>query len=301
MPVTVGRTKRVGLLPIAVLTASAVLYGAPIQSILCGTIVGDRWIHLVSDHETWTSIGARIGVDPRVLAVRNGRNTREPLQPGDVLGIDNRHIAPDFGEDGVLVNLPQRMLFHYSQGNVRAHYAIAVGRPDWPTPIGQFSIVTTETKPTWDVPVTIQDEMRRTGKRIVKRVPPGPDNPLGDYWIGLSVDGIGIHGTTAPSSIYSFSTHGCIRLHPEDADDLFRHVDVGASVRVVYQPVLVAFDGSSLYLEVHADPYNRAPSPLLTALNLLDRSGLLARVDVKEVARVVHEAEGLAVPLTLRR
>jgi hypothetical protein len=65
--------------------------------------------------------------------------------------------------------------------------------------------------------------------------------------------------------------------------------------------VLVAFDGSSLYLEVHADPYHRAPNPLFTALDLLDRSGLLARVDVKEVARVVHEAEGLAVPLTLRR
>jgi len=300
MPVTFA-LKRGALHLLVILMASAAFCGATRQWIVCGTIVGDRWIHLVSSGETWTTIGARAGVDPLVLAARNGRSTHVPLRPGDVLGIDNRHIAPDLGEDGVLINLPQRMLFHYVQGIVRAHYPVAVGRPSWPTPVGPFSIVATETNPTWDVPLSIQNEMRRAGKPVVTRVPPGRSNPLGAHWMGLSVGSIGIHGTTAPASIYSFATHGCIRLHPDDAEDLFHYVKAGDSGRVVYQPVLVAFDGANLYLEVHADPYKRAPNPLFAALDLVERSGLLERVDVNDVTRVVHEAEGLAVPLTLRR
>ena len=52
-------------------------------------------------------------------------------------------------------------------------------------------------------------------------MPPGPDNPLGKHWLGLSIHGYGIHGTIAPSSIYQFRTHGCIRLHPDDIAELF--------------------------------------------------------------------------------
>ena len=297
---TVARTTRTMLHLLAIVMAATALCGASPQSMVCGTIVGDRWIHLVSRGETWTTIGARLGVDPRVLAARNDRSVAVALRPGDVLGIDNRHIAADYGEDGVVINLPQRMLFHFVEGAVRAHYPVAVGQPGWPTPTGAFSIVATETNPTWDVPVSIQNEMRRAGKPVVTHVPPGPNNPLGDYWIGLSVGNIGIHGTTAPASIYSFATHGCIRLHPDDVEDLFHHVGVGEPVRVVYQPILVAFDGMNLYLEVHDDPYRRDPNPLVTALDLLQRSGLRERVDVNDVIRVVREADGLAVPLPLR-
>ena len=71
----------------------------------------------------------------------------------------------------------------------------------------------------WIVPESIQEEMRREGKDVLTRVPPGPDNPLGRHWIGLSIGGIGIHGTIAPSSVYHFRSHGCIRLHPDDVEE----------------------------------------------------------------------------------
>ncbi len=80
---------------------------------------------------------------------------------------------------------------------------MAVGRADWQTPLGDFTIVIKEEDPTWDVPLSIQQEMRRAGKRVVKSVPPGPANPLGRFWLGLSLDSVGIHGTIAPLSIYS--------------------------------------------------------------------------------------------------
>jgi L,D-transpeptidase ErfK/SrfK len=300
--ITLAPRRTLAVHALAVALASAALCGSGQSVTTCGTIAGDLWIHVVSKGESWATIGARVGVDPEVLAKRNERSVRTPLSPGDVLGIDNRHIVPAYEEEGgLLINVPQRMLFHYSQGAARAQYPVAVGEPDWPTPLGRFSIVAMETEPTWDVPPSIQEEMRRAGKAVVKKVPPGPDNPLGRYWMGLDLEGIGIHGTTAPSSIYHYATHGCIRLHPDDVEELFHFVTVGEPGRVVYEPVLVAFDGMDVYLEVHRDPYDRVPSPVARALQLLDQSGLRARVDLAEVVRVVREAEGLAVPVTAGR
>jgi L,D-transpeptidase ErfK/SrfK len=300
--ITSGSGKTIAVHALAVALASAALCGSARQPTAhCGIIVGDRWVHLVSSGESWTTIGARVGVDPEVLAARNGQTVRVPLKPGDVLGIDNRHIVPTYEQDGLLINVPQRILFHFSQNVIRAHYPVAVGRPDWRTPLGPFSIVAMETDPTWDVPLSIQEEMRRAGKPVVTAVPPGPSNPLGRYWMGLSLGSLGLHGTAAPSSIYHFATHGCIRLHPDDVEDLFHHVIPGEQGRIMYEPVLVAFDGSDVYLEVHPDPYRRVPNALLRALELLDQSNLRGLVDLTDVVRVVRDAEGVATPVTAPR
>jgi L,D-transpeptidase ErfK/SrfK len=193
------------------------------------------------------------------------------------------------------------MLFHYWGGTLRRAYPVAVGQPTWQTPLGNFSIASMETDPTWDVPLSIQREMQQAGKPVRKKVAPGPSNPLGAYWIGLSLDSIGLHGTTAPSSIYHFATHGCVRLHPDDIDDLFGHVAIGDPGRIVYEPVLVGVDGNDVFLEVHADAYGRGVDLLARTWQMLDVMGLRGLVDPATVARVVRGAEGLAVPVTAVR
>jgi L,D-transpeptidase ErfK/SrfK len=302
MHVITPSTKTVVMHALVIALAATALCGSGKQAATASsTIAGDRWIHVVSIGESWTTIGARVGVDPKVLARRNGLTVRTPLKPGDALGIDNRHIVPAFEEDGLLINVPQRMLFHYWQGVMRAAYPVAVGQADWQTPLGQFEIVSMETEPTWDVPRSIQEEMRRAGKPVIKTAPPGPNNPLGHYWIGLSLENIGVHGTTAPPSIYHYATHGCIRLHPEDVEDLFPYITVGERGRITYEPILVAFDGSDVFLEVHPDGYRRSPNPLERTLEMLEQLRLRELVEVNDVVRVVREAEGLAVPVTVRR
>ena len=86
----------------------------------------------------------------------------------------------------------------------------AVGRSTWPTPSGEFHVAHKEVNPIWDVPPSIQEEMRRLGRPVVPRISPGPENPLGDLWIGLSLPNIGIHGTNAPDTVPGYTTHGCI-------------------------------------------------------------------------------------------
>ena len=300
-----GRTVLIHVLTVAL--ASAALCGAGAQDVPAHPpLVGGEWAHVVAAGESWTTIGAREAITPAVLAARNGRTLKSPLRAGETIVIDNRHIVPAISfaagdDDALIVNVPQRLLFYFADGRLQAHYPIAVGGADWQTPTGEFEVVVREENPTWDVPVSIQEEMRRAGRRVLTRVPPGPANPLGRYWLGLSLDSVGIHGTIAPLSIYSFATHGCIRLRPDDIEELFVQVAEGDRGRIIYEPVLVAYDGIDVYLEVHPDPYGRIPDLLQRALELLDAAGLNDLIDRAEVVCTVRTAEGLAVPVTLMR
>jgi len=150
--------------------------------------------------------------------------------------------------------------------------------------------------PTWYVPKSIQEEWARAGKVVKKTVPPGPQNPLGGYWIGLSFASYGIHGTNAPLSIYDFQSRGCIRMHPEDAGALFRQVKVGQPGEIIYEPVLLAqLPDGRIFLEAHRDPYKRKDADSLqfvrdlAAANNLDRS-----IDWKKAADVTSRNEGVA-------
>lgn len=263
-------------------------------------VVGFVSDYRVARGDTWTAVGARAGVTPSTLARRNGRSLDVPLREGETIAIDARHIVPSNAAGAaIVINVPQRLLFHFHEGALDAHFPVAVGRRDWPTPLGAFSIRTREENPTWDVPVSIQEEMRREGHRVLTTVPPGPDNPLGRHWLGLTLPGVGIHGTNAPASIYRATTHGCIRMHPDDIAALFARVAAGDTGRAIYEPVLVAVTGDgAVFLEVHPDVYRRVPDALDLANDLLDRAGVLSRVSAEAVKRAVAAREGIAIELT---
>jgi L,D-transpeptidase ErfK/SrfK len=179
-----------------------------------------------------------------------------------------QHLVPNELSSGVILNVPQRMIFVMEDGVAVASYPVGLGRPSWPTFLGPFSIEVKEIDPVWDVPPSIQEEQRRAGKEVLTRVAPGPTNPLGKYWLGLSVPGFGIHGTNAPRSISRFESHGCIRLLAAHIEDLFMRVQVGTPGLSVYQPVLLAVIDGELWLEAHPDVYRRGSrDPLSDALS----------------------------------
>jgi hypothetical protein len=126
----------------------------------------------------------------------------------------------------ILINRGLNRLTYFGGGLMR-RFPVATGQAIYPTPAGQFHIVVKWVNPWWYPPT--QD----TWARGLKPVPPGPDNPLGTRWMGLSSPGIGIHGTDAPSSIGYSASHGCIRMQVPDAEWLFSHVDIGTTVFIV--------------------------------------------------------------------
>lgn len=105
-------------------------------------------------------------------------------------------------------------------------FAVATGQAQYPTPLGRFSVMVKWRNPWWYPP----NSSWAAGQ---KPIPPGPDNPLGTRWMGLSAPGVGIHGTPSDASIGYSVSHGCIRMHISEAEWLFNHIDVGTPVFIV--------------------------------------------------------------------
>jgi lipoprotein-anchoring transpeptidase ErfK/SrfK len=115
-------------------------------------------------------------------------------------------------------------LFHFQR--LRKRFRVATGEEVYPTPLGRFHIVVKWRNPWWYPP-------NSRWARGLKPVPPGPNNPLGTRWMGLSVPGVGIHGTPNGGSIGYSVSHGCIRMYIPDAEWLFNTVDIGTPVFIV--------------------------------------------------------------------
>ena len=283
-----------------ILTA-VLVYSAALAAFASGSpaVTGEVQRYQVLHGDTLGLVAARFGLEPAVLARDNGLASGARLKPGDTLEVDNRHIVPSGVSDGIVVNLPQRRLFLFRGGSLKHSYPVAVGSASWRTPVGEFSVREMETDPSWEVPASIQAEMAREGKRVLTRVPPGPDNPLGTRWIGLT-DSIGIHGTNAPSSIFKYSTHGCIRMSIEDVEHLFDQVAKGDRAVIIYEPLLVANDDGEVFVEVHRDPYGRGGATLADLTKKLAAIDAAGAASTPEAAAALKLREGRAISLRER-
>jgi lipoprotein-anchoring transpeptidase ErfK/SrfK len=114
-------------------------------------------------------------------------------------------------------------LRYYEGARLVRRFGIADGSSQYPTPTGTFSVVDMQRHPWWLPP----DSPWAEG---LKPVPPGPGNPLGTRWMGLSAPGVGIHGTPDSASIGYSASHGCIRMHIWEAEWLFQRVEIGTPV-----------------------------------------------------------------------
>jgi hypothetical protein len=121
----------------------------------------------------------------------------------------------------IVVSLEDRKLALLEDGQVKKVYPVAVGKPSSPSPEGTFTIERRVANPTY--------------KHNGKVVPPGPGNPVGSRWMGLSIHGYGIHGTNEPRSIGKASSHGCIRMAKADLEELYPQLHVGDTVVLIGQ------------------------------------------------------------------
>jgi L,D-transpeptidase ErfK/SrfK len=264
-------------------------------------IVGEKIDYTIAKGDNWIRLGARFGVGAAVIASDNGVAPGSRITAGKTLRIDNRHIVPIQIADGIEINLPQRMLFYFADGVLKSAYPAAVGRvaPQWRTPTGKFRIIEMREAPTWRVPDSIREEMLANGKEPISDVPPGPDNPLGNFWIGISLPSLGIHGTNSPMGIYGFHTHGCIRLAPANAAALFTSVDEGERGMIIYEPILLARTaGGRIFLEVNRDAYKQGIAGIGYVHKLADADHLSDLIDWSRAGEVAGRDDGIARDVT---
>lgn len=173
------------------------------------------------------------------------------LQPGTVLIIPSQFVLPDAPRNGIVVNLAEMRLYYYSNGQV-ATYPIGIGREAEDTPVGTLRVIEHTHYPTWVVPESIRKLRAEEGVYLPRSVPPGPENPLGNYRMRLSNYTYLIHGTNEPlGGIGRRSSSGCVRLYPEDIEVLYHAVSNGTNVYIVDEPYKAGWSQGKLYLESH--------------------------------------------------
>lgn len=211
--------------------------------------------------------------------------------PGTVVELPTAYIEPESKLRGLLINVPEMRLYDFTQAGPPRLYAIAIGDEMDPSLIGDFRLGAKRRNPAWTVPASI----RAKRPELPAVVPPGPDNPLGEYWMTIGNTSYGIHGTNNPWSIGRMATHGCIRMYDDELAGLFARVRSGTPVRLVYEPVKVGVRDDGIYVESHPDLYRREPDRAEQALLRLREAGLGGWVDSRRLRRAVQEARGVPV------
>lgn len=279
----------------------------PAEEISSSRLVGTKGFYTVVKGDTLRLVAAKLGVSQQHLRSMNSLPQKVVLKTGQKLVYNNRKIVPRQIKDGIIVNIPDRTLYYFQRGNLVTSLPVALGSATknekyvWQTPVGKFKITAKVKDPTWTVPTSIQTEMEEQGKDVVTSIPPGPENPLGKYALKTSIPGIMIHSTTKPASIYSFSSHGCIRLAPSQMETFFPQIKVNTKGEIIYKPVkLVVTENGRIFLEVHNDIYKMSTNLVNEAKQLIEKQNLADLVDWNKFKMVLKQRSGIAEDISLQ-
>ena len=221
---------------------------------------------------------------------------------GERIILPQSFILPDAPRNGIVINLAAMRLFQF-KGNsgplTVLTYPVGVGTEERPSPMGQMRVERKVSRPTWYVPASIAKAHLKKGDPLPTTVPPGPQNPLGEYALYLSAQSYLIHGTNKPASIGLRATNGCFRLYPEDVKRLYESTPVKTPVSIVNQPYLLGQSNGVVYLEVHGSGEEVDTAELdkiYAKLKTIEKkSG--RTLDWSNVKKVLAEARGIPVPV----
>ena len=247
-------------------------------------------------------VRANPGVDPWLPGA--GRTVVLPTQ----------FVLPEAPRDGIVINVAAMRLYYFpprKPGELQTVYThpVGIGKIGWNTPEGQTKVVAKEVDPVWRVPDSVRKEHLENGEELPAVVPPGPDNPLGNRKFTLAWPTYLIHGTNKAYGVGMRSSHGCIRLYPEDVLPIFEMVPIGAKVRIVNQPFLFGWHETAMYFQAYGVSQDDTRTWKQAEKKLLSRTmEARQRKRLKEHSTEVrwdlvnslgHDPRAVAVPITL--
>jgi L,D-transpeptidase ErfK/SrfK len=296
-------------------------------------LVGSLQTYTIRQGDTLLDVARWYGLSPTEVSNANNHMDWWSPPAGKLVIIPTEHILPAAPHAGIVMNIPEMRLYYFyptpvggrrrigkakfahtayaeprhAKGHAKKAHAIGgahptviytfpvgLGRYDWRTPTGVWTIRDKTHNPTWVVPDDIyQEHLERDGE--AEHVVEGgdPDNPLGHYRLALTLPLYALHGTNVPWGVGMEVSHGCVRLYPEDIERLFNHTSVGTPGRFVYQPIKYGWRGDSLYVEVHEDLYGVYPGLWRHAISLAKSQGVIENVDMLKLEKAVEEKTGV--------
>ena len=265
--------------------------------------------------DTLTDIARRFNVGYEEIVRANPGV--DPWLPGDgrEIVIPSQFILPNAPREGIVINVPAMRLFYYPKVKKGEKQIVQhLSRSVWvawagPHPrVRQRSSGRRRTRPGVRPPSIIKEHLEEKGEKLDKVIGPGPDNPLGRYAFYLGWPSYMIHGTNKPSGVGLRSSHGCIRLYPEDIEQLFKMAPIGTQVRVVNQPFVFGWHEGSLHIQAYdvleddTRDWKKAQVKLLKK-DLAERiqKELAARnekIDWEAVTQLTHDPRGIPVSIS---
>jgi lipoprotein-anchoring transpeptidase ErfK/SrfK len=169
--------------------------------------------------------GEKLDAEAAIAAIRRALDADAPTAR-----LSLTRIAPKFTQSTmgrtIVVRVDQNKLYLYEGFDVIRTWDVATAKPGYTTPAGVWTIWDMRENPTWYNPA-----LDSWGAGLPAIVPGGPGNPMGTRAIYIDAPGlIRIHGTPDPESVGRYASHGCIRMHNEDVEQLFDMIDVGQHV-----------------------------------------------------------------------
>jgi L,D-transpeptidase ErfK/SrfK len=234
--------------------------------------------------ETLLDVARRFLLGQTEIVRLNQDVDRWLVRKGEIVRLSNRRILPDSPHNGITLNISEYRMYYYpptKKGELPRQvmsYAHGVGRQDWKTPLGKTKVARKIMNPEWHPPESIRREHAANGDPLPVIVPPGPHNPLGSRALYLALPGeYRIHGTDIDkiNGIGMQITHGCVRMYPEDVEELYDMVSVGTPVYIVKQPIKVGWLDNVLYVEAHPDLEGEETTPdqrFAMALRLIQKA-----------------------------
>jgi len=225
---------------------------------------------------------------------------------GTIIKIPTQYIIPEgFSKKGITINLSE-FRGYLIKDNKLITFPVGLGRMDWKTPLGISTIDLKLEKPAWYPPQSVRDEYKNQGKFLPAEVLPGPDNPLGELAMRISIPGgYFIHGTNRPDGVGMEISHGCIRLFPEDIEYIFQLTDIGTEVILLDQPIKIAKIQNDIYLQVHpsySNQYDYNLEKLRIQIELLiNNQDELIQINWDSVKSLLKAQNGLATKVTVRK
>lgn len=257
------------------------------------TVIGSpTWVK-VKKGDTLLDIARRSGL---------GWNSMEGAYPkldawvppvGLKLALPTTWILPPSQHYQLVINVPELRLYFFEKGtsNVQT-YPIGIGDEGWESPLGTWSIVERRTNPTWYIPASLQE------KYGMASMPPGPENPLGEFMLKFSAGAYGVHGTALPWGVGRLVSHGCIRCYPEHIRLLFPQVPVGTKLEIIYEPLKIGQRNGHVFVEAHPDVYQKIPNYLQYAEQKLSHCPYADRVDRKRFNMAIYLRSGVPTDVT---
>ena len=286
-------------------------------------LVGQVQVTVATKADTLPDIARRFNVGYEEIVRANPKV--DPWLPGEgrEIVVPTQFVLPDAPREGVVINLAAMRIYYFPDKLVNGKkvarkpgetqpvftHPIGIGKVGWTTPEGTTKIIAREKDPTWRPSAAVRKEHAENDDPIPAVVGPGPDNPLGKFKFTLGWPSYLIHGTNKPYGVGLRSSHGCIRLYPEDIESFYKMIPVGTAVHVVNQPYVFGWHDGQLYVQAlghfeddKRDWKNGQRKLLQKGLSPRVQQELKARsqaVDWDVVARIAQQPRGL--PLSVSR